>query len=438
MNNKRIIRNIGVSMLMKPISMILSFIYTPLALAFLGEEKYGVWIIILNIISWINYFDIGIGNGLRNKLAESITIDDKENAQIYVSTAYIGTTIISVIFFCLITLIWEINELSVFFKLNTVNENTDFIVLISVFFVCINFILSLSKTTAYSIQQPGLISVIGVIGQVLQIVIIYILTRLFTDSLLAVSLMYGIVSLFENILLYYVLSQKYNYLIPKIKKTKFKYMKSLLTLGIGFFVMQMCSLVLNTTDSLLISKLYGSTEVTPYNMIYKVFNMFVQIHGIIIMPLWSAYTEATSRCDAKWTRNTIKKVNIITVLASIGVCIGIGLFEPFADMWLGKELEYSKLTIIIVAIYMITQMFANNYSSFLCGVGYIRVSVILASVGAIINIPLSIYFAQGLDMHISGIIMGSLIVMLSNVIILPLVTYKWISKKERVWELKDK
>ena len=99
MNNKRIIKNIGVSMIMKPISMLLSLVYTPLALAFLGEAKYGIWAIILNIVSWINYFDIGIGNGLRNRLAEAIALDDKEDAQKYVSTAYIGTSVLSLVFF---------------------------------------------------------------------------------------------------------------------------------------------------------------------------------------------------------------------------------------------------------------------------------------------------------------------------------------------------
>lgn len=81
MNNKRIIKNIGISIIMKPISMLLTFIYTPLFLAYLGDEKYGVWAIIMNVVSWINYFDIGIGNGLRNRLAESVAKNDNMGAK---------------------------------------------------------------------------------------------------------------------------------------------------------------------------------------------------------------------------------------------------------------------------------------------------------------------------------------------------------------------
>lgn len=434
MNNKRIVKNIGVSMAMKPISMLLSFVYTPLALAFLGEAKYGIWAIILNIISWINYFDIGIGNGLRNKLAEAIALDDKESAQKYVSTAYIGTTIISIVFCTFVTLVWNIFGLSEFFKLSLSDENTNIIIFISVLFVSVNFVLALSKTSAYAIQQPGIISVVSVIGQVLQIAIIITISKFYSQSLFVIAIMYGFVSLFDSIIVYFVVTRKKDYLKPKISKAQKKYMKPLLTLGAGFFVLQICSLVLNTTDNLLISNLYGSAEVTPYSMVYKVFYIAVQIHAIIIMPMWSAYTEAATRKDMMWIRKTMKRINLITVLFSGGVVVGIFLFEPFATIWLQKKLEYGRSLIIIVAIYMITQMIGNNYSSFLCGVGHIKVSTIIAGIEAIMNIPLSIIFAQYFGMRLSGIILGSLMVMLVSVIVLPITSYHWIDEHEKIWK----
>ena len=418
---------------MKPISMLLSFVYTPLALAFLGDAKYGIWIIILNIISWINYFDIGIGNGLRNKLAEAIALDDKESAQKYVSTAYVGTTLISTIFCILVTLIWIVFGLSDFFKLSVTDENTNLIIFISVFFVSVNFILSLSKTTAYAIQQPGIISVVSVVGQIFQIAIICTISKLYNQSLLVIAIMYGFVSLFDSICIYFIVTRKRDYLKPRISRVQKKYMKPLLTLGASFFILQICSLVLNTTDNLLISNLYGSEEVTPYSMVYKVFYIVVQIHAIIIMPMWSAYTEAATRKDIAWIKKTMRRINLITAILSVGVIIGIFVFEPFAALWLHKKLVYGQALIVIVAIYMIAQMIGNNYSSFLCGVGHIKVSTIISAIGAVINIPLSVFFAQNCNMKLAGIILGSLVVMVMSVIILPVVTYRWVNSKKQEW-----
>ena len=434
MNNRRILKNIGVSMIMKPISMFLSFVYTPMALAFLGDKKYGIWAIVLNIISWINFFDIGIGNGLRNKLAEAVARDDKESAQKYVSTAYVGTAIISLSFCVLITLIWNVFNLSKFFNLLVEDENSNIIIFISVFFVCVNFVLSLSKTSAYAIQQPGIISVVGTIGQLLQICFILIVSSLFHQSLFAIAVMYGIASLCDSIIVYIVVTRKRDYLRPKIIMAKKSYMKPLFTLGMGFFVLQICSLILNTTDNLLISNLYGSESVTIYSVAYKAFYVFVQIHAIIIMPMWSAYTEAATRKDILWIKRSMKKINMVTLLLSLGVVIGIFVFEPLAAIWLHRRLEYGKSLITIMAIYMIAQMIGNSYSSFLCGVGYIKASTIISAIGAIINIPASVLFAQNCGMRLSGIILGSLMVMMLSVVVLPVVSKKWIDKRTIEWD----
>lgn len=430
MNNKRIIKNIGLSMLMKPVSMLLTFIYTPLFLAYLGDEKYGVWAIVMNIVSWINYFDIGIGNGLRNKLTEAVAQGDEKGAQKYVSTAFAGTTVISCIFCILIVFVWIVFNLSDVFKLNVSGVNANAVIAISVSFVCINFVLSLFKTSAYAIQQPGIISVFSVIGQVIQIAVILVLPLVVHESIIAVAIMYGLVSLFDNIFLGLFITKNRKYLIPKKSCVDIVYFKPLITLGLGFFVMQICGLVLNTTDNLLISNLFGASEVTPYSVAYKAFYLFVQIHGIIIMPMWSAYTEAVTNGNLIWVKKTIKKVNIISLLMSSAALVCIFLFKPFAALWLGKELDYGTTLIPIIAAYMIAQMFANNYSSFLCGIGYIKIPTILSAIGAVLNIPLSIIFAKTLGMGLSGIILGSFVVMFMTAVADPIVTKYWFIKNE--------
>ena len=52
-------KNMAISAICKPLSMIISYIYVPIVLNYLGIEKYGVWATILAILSWISYFDLG-------------------------------------------------------------------------------------------------------------------------------------------------------------------------------------------------------------------------------------------------------------------------------------------------------------------------------------------------------------------------------------------
>ena len=78
-SEKNVRKNMVLSTVYRALSMVISYLYVPVVLAYLGEVKYGVWTTILNVLSWITYFDIGIGHGLRNKLAENL---DKEGNEI--------------------------------------------------------------------------------------------------------------------------------------------------------------------------------------------------------------------------------------------------------------------------------------------------------------------------------------------------------------------
>ncbi len=430
MDKKLIIKNISIGMVMKPVSMFLSMMYIPIVLKFIGEERYGVWAIILNMLTWINIFDIGIGNGLRNRLTESCAAADYKAAQVYVSTAYIGTSILSAVFFITINSAWSIFSLNQFFNMEIAGENVNAVIVISIFFICVNFVLALNRTAAFAIQKSGVISIAGVFGQVIQVTAVFILSKAVTGNLMIIALVYGLVSLLDNIVLFVYLTKKNTYLVPKLRLADMRYMKSMLSLGAGFFAMQIGAMVLNTTDNLLISRLFGSTEVIPYNMVYKILNLFVTVHGIILMPMWSAFTEASARNDIGWIRRNLKRMNLMTLLLAGGVVLGAFLFEPFAAIWLGKKLVYEKTLIVIAAAYMIIQMFANNYSSLLCGVGHIKGAAVIASSGAVLNIPISIIFAKYFQMGLSGVILGSFCIMLLSFIGLPIISYRWMRDVE--------
>ncbi|HOP12476.1 MAG TPA: LPS biosynthesis flippase, partial [Lentimicrobium sp.] len=80
-------KNILASFFIKGVSIIVGFIFVPLLIGYLGEVEYGIWITMSSILAWVNYFDIGLGNGLRNRFAESLAKGEHQMARIYVSTA---------------------------------------------------------------------------------------------------------------------------------------------------------------------------------------------------------------------------------------------------------------------------------------------------------------------------------------------------------------
>ncbi len=99
MRTRKVNRSIVYSMAIKGGGILLTLALVPLTLSYLSAYEYGIWITIYSILTWINYFDIGLGNGLRNKLAEALAIGDYKLGQVYVSTTLFLLAIISALFY---------------------------------------------------------------------------------------------------------------------------------------------------------------------------------------------------------------------------------------------------------------------------------------------------------------------------------------------------
>ena len=89
--------NVIFSSLYKGISILLSLWLVPLTLHYLNPTKYGIWLTLTSIIAWFGFFDVGLGNGLRNKLAEARAKKDYSLARTYVSTTYAIITSIAIV-----------------------------------------------------------------------------------------------------------------------------------------------------------------------------------------------------------------------------------------------------------------------------------------------------------------------------------------------------
>ena len=206
-----------ISGLCKPLSMIISYIYVPIVLNFLGVEKYGIWTTILTILSWISYFDIGIGNGLRNKLTVAISKNDKDGCKTLVSSAYafIATIITAVIVAFGIAANF-INWHRIF-GVTDINENLNAIITLAVTFVGLNFILSLCKNVLYAYQKAAYVSLMELMTQIINLLGALVLSKITAANLFGMTAVYGLSMLFVNIIASIVLYHKYPDTTPSRK-----------------------------------------------------------------------------------------------------------------------------------------------------------------------------------------------------------------------------
>lgn len=420
---KAVKHHISLTFVYKVLAIGLSYLLVPLTINYLAIEQYGIWITLLSVMSWVAFFDIGIGNGLRNKLAEAVAVNDIKLAKTYISTAYIAISFMALLFFIiLLALLPVVNWTKVF---NTTSpDNAELLKLVFVvgFFFLFNFVLSLCNQMFYAYQEASLATMRQVLLNLIALVLIYILICYTTGRLLYLGICYGLSMALSNLVLIYYFFKKHKEVIPSINCIDLSRIREIGSLGVKFFIIQIAVLVIFATDNMIIAQILGPAEVTPYNVVFKLFSVITIGHGIIVAPLWSAHTEAYAKGDMKWIRNTLKKLNMLMIPIIVSVLVIIIFARNIINIWVGPEIKYSYSLVVLMGIYVIISVWSNVYAYFVNGIGKIKPQMYSAVLSGIINIPLSVYFAKYLNMGISGVILGTIVSLSLFAVIGPLQT----------------
>src|SRR3954465_9271495 len=80
--------NIAISFILKVCTIAIGLLLVPITINYINPVQYGVWLTLSSIITWFNLFDLGLGNGLKNKLAETNALGETTESRVYISTTY--------------------------------------------------------------------------------------------------------------------------------------------------------------------------------------------------------------------------------------------------------------------------------------------------------------------------------------------------------------
>ena len=404
----------ALSAICKPIGMLLSIIYTPLLLSYLGEESYGVWSTILSVINWINYFDVGIGQGLRNTLTRYITNKDKTRAQKAVTTSYVILSAIAVTLLILGWLLIFIFDMNKFFNTGI---NIRPVLLVSFTGISITFVVSLSKTLLYATQQAEKVGYITLAIQVVNLIGIVLLSATTESNILLVAIVIALSGILVNSTFSIGVWVKYKYLQPRKGYFDRTEIKTICSIGIKFLIIQIAALILYSTDNMIITQLFGPSKVTPYSTSYTALGAINGIFVALISPLWSRITVAVEQKDYQWIRNIIIKLDLMLPLMAIVLALIAVFFEPISRIWLGKRLIFDNGLIVCMALYYLLTIWSSIYATAMNGMGLINIELVLGTLMAVVNIPLSIFLGKECKMMTTGVCLATDICMLLTAVI---------------------
>lgn len=380
-------KNIFFSFLIKGWLGLIFLLIIPITLKCIGNEyENGIWLTLSALLIWIDSFDIGLGNGMRNKLAKYIAVGETEEARKIVSNTLVMLFVIIVpiaigLFICM-------HFLDIYSLLNVDNSivgNLQQVIMVSLIFVCSTFVLKFIGNLYLGLQLPAVSNLLVAAGYTLAFIGTYILYWVGGGSLLLVAIINTASPLVVYLIVYpYTFFNKYPYLRPRLADFSKDIARSLFGLGVKFFITQIAASLIFVTSSIIMSRLFSPSFVTPYQIVYRYFSIILHAFSIICIPYWSATTDAYERGDIEWIRKSLNKTKKILLLCISGIGVLALLSGTIYEIWIGADVDIPSSFTISMAIYMSIILYCLTYCYFLNGIGVLNIQLICTIGGAIL------------------------------------------------------
>ncbi len=392
-------KNIMASFLVKGWSALIVLLIVPVTLRCLGEYNNGVWLTISSVMLWIDNLDIGLGNGLRNKLAVYLAHDNNERARILISSTF--AMLFYIIIPTMLLLILAVALCDTYELLN-VNisqvSNLNEVLIVTIILVCTTFIFKLIGNVYMGMQLPAVSNLLIAMGQTIALIGTYILYLSGSHSLLDIALVNTGAPLIVYLLAYpYTFYYKYPQLKPAFSLIQLQEAKEVISMGVQFFIMQISSVVLFMTSNVLISKLFSPSMVTPYQIAYRYFSILLVVFTVICMPFWNATTDAYERGDMAWIKQATRKLRMMTIGIVLCMVALVLLADWVYTLWIGNDITIDYRMNITMACYILILIYSMRYSYFINGIGKLRLQLIFTSAAAILFIPIAYLVVQQTD-----------------------------------------
>ena len=419
---KNVKKNILLSVCIKGGSILLTLVLVPLTIGYVNPERYGIWLTISSVITWFNFFDLGLGNGLRNRLVTSLAANDLVKSRSLISTAYTTLAVISVFLALVFYLINTNLQWSILLGVsdNYRDEILEVVNVISLLF-CVQFVLQLINTIFFAFQKPAMVSATFFIGNLLSCFFIYMLKLSGAGSLLWL----GVAFFAGNLISLALFSIHFFYfsrpdLSPVLKLFSKNEVRHIFSLGSSFFIIQIGAIMQYQTANIMISHYMSPVDVTEYNIAFKLFSVVSMVFNILITPIWSASTDAMVKGDYAWFVSLETKLLGIWRKLSVSVVLILILSPIFYKIWVGDAVHVSLQTSIGIALYVIALTFSMIYVNILNGMGVVKVQFYLSIITIIFFVPLAYLLVEYYKLGLLGISIALILANLNGLIAAPL------------------
>lgn len=392
----------------------------------LGSDMLGLSSLYSNIIGWLSIVELGVSSAIIYSLYKPYADGDNEKIRAYIrfyGKFYRGIGfIILILGLCIVPFLKYFIETPINMKIVTYGY---LLFLINSF---ISYIFSNKLCILNVSQQAYKITIATTISKLIIIIIQIVMLKKNPDFILYVSIQL-IVNFVYFISINIYINRRYSWINLKSNDLEYELKKNLFKNIKALFMHKIGSLVINSTDNLVISKFVGLTALSNYTNYNTVIFAFQTVIKNGLDGLTASIGNLLTLDDKNKAYEIHKRIFFLNFwVVSFVVITLYNTLNQFIILWIGNKYLLDNVTFIIILINLYFVCMRGSVEQFQNGSGTFHQDRYAPIFESVINLITSIVLVKYIG--ITGVFIGTLI---SNFTVIfwtkPYVVYKYVFNK---------
>jgi len=385
------------------------FIILAALLRYIGPERFGMWTTIWSIGIWALLANLGLHNALMTHLGQ-IASTDRPRAGRILGTSFILVGGLSGVLMALTAVVGPHLDWSAILNVHgdrAVQESAS-VTVAALMMALLGLPASLGGSALLACRRGKAAYLASTAAHILCVLLV----------MLAIAGHWGMVTLAVIIMsppvtagaLQWVLLLTGSNALP-MGRYDSEESRGLLSIGMSFFVLELFTIGLMQSGSLIIAQTQGAAAVTPYAAMYRLIGLVLAVYMVLVFAYWPAFGDAAKLGDHRWFNRALKW----SLMKTLGVwCVaGTAIFvlgDWFILWWLGEEALPTQSLKIWMIVFIGLHGLLLWLTTPLKGVGRLRSQLTSGAAMMAIFIPLAVwlcdrYGAAGVPIAQSAVIL---------------------------------
>ena len=390
--------SIGVKLL----GLAIQVIAYPVAIAVLGVDRFGVFVVLNSSLAFLYLSGLGIGPGLTMRISAASARNDADEAARLFSSAFfllLGISALAAAVGLVAAFELPIHELFGD-RYDVEREEVRQSLAVFVIAIALTIFTSVGPTARDGYLEQYKNSIFNAIGHVVSIgLLVFVVPEIPTIPVMIIATTSSlIVAQLLNTVWLTLIDRRH--LLPRLSRVSRVTATSLLRTGTGFLVMRIGAVITLHVTSVFLGTMGGPVAIAEFAVVLRVVYVLWGVTQMFTNPFWPALSDAVASKDITWATRASRR--LIVALSAIGLCGAMMLAlvgDDVIRVWIGGDVRPSSMMFAFMGLYFFLSTWGNVMDTIVIGMGRIWIVAIVYVFQGILTVCLAIALIEPLGAY---------------------------------------